>query len=392
MSTKLNPGRFNCHAAAYPDEPIFTLLGRDPAAPATINFWRAERARQGKIETQDDTDRLIEAKAEAEAFTAWRKANLDPFGDGVPTWRLPHTVPEGNPIRVEPAAMEISVRAALMGVVEMLNTVRDKASVVPMIRRVHQIVDALDDNIPCVPSHWDVGAAYDAPEDATAGERMVIDSHPEDLAHKPEVPPHRFSMFNKGKGWAYARGLEINPSHLPDALDAMEADGWELVSLFGQTESDKVGFIFKRKLPTMVTVNMSADTTDFQEQLRKVMETTPAWPRDVQPVFRSIYPSDTMATEYGTYLPPEAVKFTPPKIEVHIEGMSNLDALSLMAVLECRMRWLPQDYEQVQIVGLIGGDPEAAFDFVQHRGRLEQRKTLIGDAGGCTEYGRQLEG
>lgn len=31
----------------------------------------------------------------------------------------------------------------------------------------------------------------------------------------PEMPPHRFAMFDKGKGWAYGRGLEINPSHIP---------------------------------------------------------------------------------------------------------------------------------------------------------------------------------
>lgn len=79
----------------------------------------------------------------------------------------------------------------------------------------------------------------------TVGETMVLDTAPDDLAHGPEVGPHRFTMFNKGENYAYARGLEINPSHLPLALDAMLADGWELVSLFGQTDAKHVGFVFR---------------------------------------------------------------------------------------------------------------------------------------------------
>ncbi len=39
MGTKNNPGVFDCHANAEPDEPYFTLLGRDPCAPVTILFW-----------------------------------------------------------------------------------------------------------------------------------------------------------------------------------------------------------------------------------------------------------------------------------------------------------------------------------------------------------------
>lgn len=80
----------------------------------------------------------------------------------------------------------------------------------------------------------------------TPGEQVVVDSQPTDLAHAPEVPPHRFSVFHKGEKYAYARGLEINPTHLPTALDAMEKDGWSLVAIFGQTDSPHVGFIFRR--------------------------------------------------------------------------------------------------------------------------------------------------
>ena len=82
------------------------------------------------------------------------------------------------------------------------------------------------------------------------GERLVVDTDPDDLAHAPEVPPHRFSQFHKGEQYAYARGLEINPTHLPTALDAMAKDGWHLLAIFGQTDSQHVGFIFERGIPT----------------------------------------------------------------------------------------------------------------------------------------------
>lgn len=354
MSTKMNPGKFNCHAAAYPDEPVFTLLGRDPAAPATIKFWRQERVRLGKTENIDDLDRIAESILEAQAFEVWRAQNLDPFGDGTPTWRTPHTVPEGNPIRVEPAAMEVSVKDTLMQVLSRLSNEHrsEQDRIAEVFETLTRVIDAIEANVPCVPTAQVVTAVErDTLEHIrlgqTRGETVVIDTGADDLSHAPEVPPHRFSQFHKGEGWAYAKGLEINPTHLPTALDAMELDGWETVCVFGQTDSQHVGFLFKRvALPA------------------------------VAPLPGNPY-------EHGT-----APRL--PKIEVHVEGMAHTDMLSLMAVIECRMRWLPQDYEQVQIVGLIDRDPEAAFDFTQARGRIEQRRSLAGSSG-CNEYGRQLE-
>ncbi len=67
-----------------------------------------------------------------------------------------------------------------------------------------------------------------------------------DLAQPPSLPDHRFGQLIKGKHFAYARGLTINPMHLPTALDAMMEDGWELMAVFGKTVSPEVGFIFKR--------------------------------------------------------------------------------------------------------------------------------------------------
>ena len=43
MSTKSNPGEFDCYAAAEPDEPLFILLGRDRHAPTLVWLWAVLR-------------------------------------------------------------------------------------------------------------------------------------------------------------------------------------------------------------------------------------------------------------------------------------------------------------------------------------------------------------
>lgn len=48
MGTKANPGKYDCHAKAEPDEPLFTLLGRDPMAGHLVSIW--SKLRQGDIE------------------------------------------------------------------------------------------------------------------------------------------------------------------------------------------------------------------------------------------------------------------------------------------------------------------------------------------------------
>lgn len=44
MGTKNNPGKFDCHAKAEPNEPLFTLLGRDPLAHGLVELWVHLRA------------------------------------------------------------------------------------------------------------------------------------------------------------------------------------------------------------------------------------------------------------------------------------------------------------------------------------------------------------
>lgn len=60
------------------------------------------------------------------------------------------------------------------------------------------------------------------------------------------LPDHAFGDLQVGEHYAYARGLTINPTHLPLALDRMRAHGWKLLTCFGQTNSAEIGFLFER--------------------------------------------------------------------------------------------------------------------------------------------------
>lgn len=53
MGTKNDPGEFDCYARAHPDEPLFTLLGRDRLAPGLVRLWAALRSGEAiGIQTQ----------------------------------------------------------------------------------------------------------------------------------------------------------------------------------------------------------------------------------------------------------------------------------------------------------------------------------------------------
>lgn len=59
MGTKNDPGEFDCYAKARPDEPLFVLLARDPAAPFVVAFWTAIHEAMGDT----SSDKLGEAHA-----------------------------------------------------------------------------------------------------------------------------------------------------------------------------------------------------------------------------------------------------------------------------------------------------------------------------------------
>lgn len=66
MSSKTNPGAFDCFAAAEPDEEMFILLGRDPWAGSFVRRWIDLRTLNG-----ERADKLEEAKACADRLDAW---------------------------------------------------------------------------------------------------------------------------------------------------------------------------------------------------------------------------------------------------------------------------------------------------------------------------------
>ncbi len=70
MSTKLNPGAYDCYARLADDEPYFVLRAKDPQAPALIEQWADERqARYGAY------PKLDEARACAREMRAWKSAH-----------------------------------------------------------------------------------------------------------------------------------------------------------------------------------------------------------------------------------------------------------------------------------------------------------------------------
>lgn len=265
MPTKQNPGLFDCYKAALPDEPIFVILGRDPAGPATLDFWASQRIKLGKTVGDDDKNRIKAAIDEAKEMQDWRTRMLDASVEGTPPWRLPvHFIGEAEiehpdmPSReqyvpVEEAAYDAAarddrtirllatMRAALDEVDKAHKSLRDPWIALGEVERVLQ--SALNKISP---------VAEDPPvAESIPAKPPVIDSAPEDLAHAPEVPHHRFSAFHKAGEYAYARGLEINPMHLPVALDAMAQSGWHLLAIFGATDSQHIGFIFRREPPAV---------------------------------------------------------------------------------------------------------------------------------------------
>jgi hypothetical protein len=77
MGTKLQPGQFDCVAAAEPDEPIFTLLARDPSAPDLVREWAFQRGLliTAGLKPESDRAKVDEALRCAGAMDAWRRDN-----------------------------------------------------------------------------------------------------------------------------------------------------------------------------------------------------------------------------------------------------------------------------------------------------------------------------
>ena len=74
MGSKMAPGAFDCYDDARPDEPMFTLLGRDPHAPNLVRQWAKERAEAIARGDKPHTDALkvTEAYECAASMERWR--------------------------------------------------------------------------------------------------------------------------------------------------------------------------------------------------------------------------------------------------------------------------------------------------------------------------------
>ncbi len=73
MGTKENPGAFDCYHKAEQGEPLFTLLARDPVAPALVDGWAAAAEARG-----ENPEKVAEARKCAWAMRAWHKTNRKP--------------------------------------------------------------------------------------------------------------------------------------------------------------------------------------------------------------------------------------------------------------------------------------------------------------------------
>lgn len=77
MGTKNNPGKFDCYAAALPDEPLFVLLARDPQFYELVCKWGNRRylAIQCGDRPPADMAMVQEANDVAIEGAHWRKEN-----------------------------------------------------------------------------------------------------------------------------------------------------------------------------------------------------------------------------------------------------------------------------------------------------------------------------
>jgi hypothetical protein len=90
MSTKNNPGPFDCYANAHPEEPMFVLLGRDRYAGALVREWaraRKSAANRTVMSSIKDMEQVNEAKLCADAMDSWcRKLSKEPARLAKPKW------------------------------------------------------------------------------------------------------------------------------------------------------------------------------------------------------------------------------------------------------------------------------------------------------------------
>jgi hypothetical protein len=79
MSTKNNPGDYDCYKNAEPDEEMFILLARDKTSPGLVRRWAMARKEQINcgLKPVDDMLMVEEALKCADKMEKWRSENRD---------------------------------------------------------------------------------------------------------------------------------------------------------------------------------------------------------------------------------------------------------------------------------------------------------------------------
>ena len=76
MSTKNNPGAYDCYAKLEPDEPYFVLRGKDPVGWLLVKLWVAIRKHMHSSQMNDAyLAKLDEAKITAQNMRDWAEAH-----------------------------------------------------------------------------------------------------------------------------------------------------------------------------------------------------------------------------------------------------------------------------------------------------------------------------
>jgi len=73
MGTKNNPGKFDCYESAEADEPMFVLLGRDPAAAGAVRSWARDHETmiQAGLKPAEDMHKVWDVRECADAMEAF---------------------------------------------------------------------------------------------------------------------------------------------------------------------------------------------------------------------------------------------------------------------------------------------------------------------------------
>lgn len=79
MGTKNNPGKYDCHAKAADDEPLFTLRAKDTLSPYIVELWVMMREWEIHQKFNDweipeaYKEKLAEARKVAQDMRKWRE-------------------------------------------------------------------------------------------------------------------------------------------------------------------------------------------------------------------------------------------------------------------------------------------------------------------------------